>query len=167
MVSPRIAWHLLGAVSATMVGALALWLNGPSPVVHVHYAKDHQASFLYMVSVFPFFGLLCGEAVHRLSQDRREGWLLIAQLLAMGLLAVGRLVWKLPVSGHVLLQAFFLLEAPRLCRRPARHLYLLAGGLALAALLWTKLALWQDAVTPTLGTAAGLLVWAAGEHARD
>jgi hypothetical protein len=159
----RTTWHLLGLLSATLVGGVALYLKGPLPVVVVSYATPHVAPFSYMISAFPFFGALCGELAWRWL-DHRGGGFLALQILALGLLAVGRLALQIPVSGHVVLQVFFCGFSWRSMPEPYRLPWTATGALGLAYLLYTKLIAWSDFVTPTTATILALLVLAVKER---
>lgn len=138
------------------------------PVVRASYATEHTAPFVYMISAFPFFGVLCGEAVDRVRRDRARGRVLVVQIVVMGLFAVARLGLQVPLSGHILLQVFFVASVPGLADGlRGRWAYGVIGWGVLAVLLWTKLVLWHDFVTPSTGAAAALLILLAGPILRD
>ncbi len=157
--------HALVAALCTAVGAIALWLKGPMPVVAVSYAKSHTAPFLYMVSAFPFYGALWGEALWRWRHGEPHR-VFVAQLLVVGALSAARLVFQVPISGHVLLQVFFCCAVLDLPRGTVRRVELLVGLAVLVALLWTKLFAWADFVTPSAAVVAALLVVLAGKRVK-
>jgi len=143
---------VVGALLCSLAGGLALWLKGPLPVVTVGYALPHSAPFTYMVSAFPFFGVLLAEWLETRST------VLLRQIAALGLLAVARLVFLIPVSGHVLLFVFFVMWAARRRSQPLYAVEMWVCILVLAASLYTKVALWHDIVTPSFGAALGIII---------
>lgn len=163
----RAGLHIGCAAVATGIGATGLWIHGPLPVTVTHYALEHVAPFWYMLAAFPFYGALAGEALwHRREGHRRDAGVLAAQLLALGLLGMLRLVLRVPISGHVMLQGFFVAELHRAPAGRLRQVELVAGFAGLAGFLWIKLVEWQDWITPPAGLAAAAFVAGAGAIAR-
>ena len=133
-------------------GATAMALKGTMPVSSAPWGVPHRPSFFYMVMAFPFYGVLIGSAAF--TWLRGSGRLAV-QLFALGVLAAARLATGVPISGHVVLQVFFVLWAYE------RHdrWWLAVGLLGLGYLGYTKLYAWRDVVTPATATLAGVLIW--------
>jgi hypothetical protein len=156
--------YLLPMLLCTALGAAALWLYGPMPVSEPSYAIPHRASFAYMLAAFPFFGVLCGELWLRWRMKSTDAPILLIQMSGLSLLAVARLIGGLPVSGHVLLQVFFVVEAFRF--QAQRSLWVLFGALGLLWLLKVKIGDWGDWVTPSGGMFCAAILLIAGALAR-
>ena len=161
--------RLLGAGLATLAAGAALWLLPETPPARAPYGRPHQVPVLYMLSAFPFFGALLGEALLRVRQRTRRpaATRLLAQIAALSALAVLRLSTGFPASGHIVLLVFFVAEAPRFRPGHTGRAWALAGWIGLAAMLLIKMALWEDVTTPSLGAALGLLVWWPGAGKLD
>ncbi len=152
--------HLLGIAVATLIGALWLLWRGPTPVMRGSEVMDSAAPFWYMISAFPFFGILLAESW--LAWGSGTGQVLLGQVLVIFILAALRLTLHIPVSGHVLLLSFFLLWDMKRLDQPYLTEFLFAVGI-LALLLYTKVILWQDAMTAMWGVALAIIIWAAGQ----
>jgi hypothetical protein len=152
--------HLLGIVAATLLGALWLLWRGPVPVVSGSEVLDMTAPFWYMISAFPFFGILLAESW--LQWDEKGGRVLLGQALVIFILAALRLALHIPISGHVLLLSFFLLWDMKRLDQPYLTEFLFAAGI-LALLLYTKVVLWQDTMTAMWGVALAIIIWSVGQ----
>ena len=152
--------HLIGACILTLVGVLWLIWRGPAPVVRGSEVLDITVPFWYMISAFPFFGVLLAESW--LERKTTAGLILLTQTLVIFLLSATRLAFHIPVSGHVLLLSFFLFWDMKRLDQPYLTEFLFAAGI-LALLLYTKVILWQDAMTAMWGVALAIIVWAAGQ----
>lgn len=153
-------WHLGAALVFTALGGLALAWRGPIGVVSSPTAIDHEVPFGYMISAFPYYGALWGEV----GRQRREASarVLAFQLLVVGFLATARLLFFIPVSGHILLMVFVALEAARLQPLQLRLALLLPALGGLAWMLHVKIGRWHDVTTPAWGALLGALVFALG-----
>ncbi len=156
----EISAHLLGAALATLLGALWLAWRGPVPVVRGTEILDMTVPFWYMISVFPFFGILLAESW--LQWQSAAGKVLLGQLLTIVAISILRLTLYIPVSGHLLLISFFLLWTMNDLEQPYLTEYILGVGV-LALLVYTKVFVWQDAMTAVWGVALAFVVWWAGQ----
>jgi hypothetical protein len=136
---------------------LLLWMRGPLPVTSTDWAHPHRPSFSYMILAFPLFGSLCAELFLQWREGRSSWRILAVEVALLCILAIARLALRIPISGHVMLAVFYVIEA----RRWSGSIQLAAlafGWLTLMWFLYVKFHLWGDFVTPLTGAAAGLLV---------
>ena len=165
--SARSDWqaHLLGAALVTGAGLGWLLLAGPMPVVRGTTPLDTDVPLSYMIVAFPFLGILLAGVADRFRSPggRRQGLVLLVQTGLVCLLSALRLKYRLPISGHLLLLAFFLLYGVGSARSALRLGELLAGGVVFLALLAVKLAAWNDWLTPAVGIGLAVLIWLAGK----
>jgi hypothetical protein len=152
------------AIILATTGAGALWLihKGPVPVVRITTPLPEITPFWYMLLAFPVLGMLVADWM---DLARLRGLdLATAELgcqiaLIVGLSAV-RLDSRIPLSGHALLIAYFLLRRLWLRNVPPPQSRLeiwLAAG-ALGGVAYPKLMWWDDPVTllAGIGAAGGL-----------
>ena len=158
--SHRTLLHLIGAGALTLAGFFWLSWRGPTPVMRGAEALDIAVPFWYMILAFPFFGVLLAESW--LERQSAAGRILLAQTVVIFLISAARLALHIPVSGHVLLLSFFLLWSMMRYEQPYLTEFLLALG-ALALVLYTKVFVWQDAMTAALGVALALVIRWAGQ----
>jgi hypothetical protein len=152
------------ALILATTGAGVLWLihKGPVPVVRITTPLPEMAPFWYMLLAFPVLGMLVADWVDlaRLRGMDLATVELGAQIaLIVGLSAV-RLDSRIPLSGHALLIAYFLLRRLWLRNMPPPQSRLevwLAAG-ALGGVAYPKLMWWDDPVTllTGIGVAGGL-----------
>lgn len=115
------------------------------------------APFLYMITVFPFFGFAVAEWWALAGTARRHVTVELGLLTAF---AFARLLLGVPASGHIMMMVWFLLTVWRF---DPRALAWVEAALAIAALggyLWAKLVLWGDLLTPITGALLGAGVFA-------
>jgi hypothetical protein len=153
----RLSTHVALAIILSSAVGLLLWMRGPLPVTYADWARPHRPSFSYMILAFPLFGSLCAELFLKWREGLPSWWVLAAGIALMCVLAVARLTLRVPVSGHVMLAVFYVIEA---CRWSAdiRPMALIFGWLTLLWFFYVKLHVWGDFVTPLTGAAAGLLI---------
>lgn len=155
--------HLLFAVGFTIAGIAWLLIKGPTQVVRGTVPLDVKAPFSYMVTAFPFLGILVADALGlwRLALK----WASLVLMLQVGcicFLSVVRLMYRLPISGHVLLVAFFILYSVGTRRSLVSTIETLIAVVALCVLLTTKLIAWSDWQTPTIAMAIAATLWMSG-----
>jgi len=155
--------HLLCTVSFTIAGVGWLLVKGPTQVVRGTVPLDIEAPFSYMVTAFPFLGILVADALAlwRLA-TKWASLVLILQVGCICFLAVVRLLYRLPISGHVLLIAFFILYSLGTRRALVRTIETLVAAAAFCVLLVTKLIAWSDWQTPAIAMAVAATLWMSG-----
>lgn len=153
--------------AATLAGWAWLAAKGPVRVIVGTTEIEEFAPTWYMLSAFPVLGMLAADVLER----ARESGLFARATLVLGgavalvvALANLRLGVRWPVSGHVLLLAFFLVlrarsRAPRQSRPRAEAVastveFALAAAI-LVAVSAIKLLHWHDWLTWSVGLAAG------------
>src|SRR5262249_6391355 len=97
--------HALGAVASTVLGSAWLVWHGPFRVLRGNEPIDLNAPFLYMLSAFPFFGVLIADAISAVAHKRLLTT--FGPIAACSVLALLRLAIGIPVSGHALLLGYF------------------------------------------------------------
>jgi uncharacterized membrane protein YeaQ/YmgE (transglycosylase-associated protein family) len=165
----RAALQLRGAIvaAATLLGCAWLAAKGPVKVVVGRTEIDEFAPTWYMVSAFPVLGMLAADVIER---ARRHG-ILARETLGLGgavalvvALANLRLGVRWPVSGHVLLLAFFLVLRATFRAKPdgrpraeavASTVEFVLATSILVAVSVIKLIHWHDTLTWSVGLAAG------------
>jgi hypothetical protein len=159
---PWTRWSL--AAVTTLVGAAYLHWKGPVPVVRVFDTLPIDAPLWYMLSAFPVLGLLLADGLALLRDGRRRHAVELAvQIAVMVVLSHSRLELRIPISGHALLFAAFLLRRtwypePSV---PWRRLEQTLGGALLTMVAGVKLLWWRDPTTFAVGLlTAALLCWA-------
>jgi hypothetical protein len=158
-------WLAYGtAAVCVLIAGAAFVLRGPVPVVRGTTPLPITTPLSYQLPVFVPFGLLAGEMLHRALQrdGSRFSPAFLWQLAALCIVAAVRLLsGDIPISGHALLLAYFILYQA-ITRRVGRPLRLLIGLAVLAEVGYFKLFLWDDVPTLLWGIALGGAVWAAG-----
>ncbi len=151
-----------GALCA--VAAAIFWtVRGPMPVLRGSTPLPIPTPLGYQAPVFLPFGMLAGELAWAWLNRERAAYLasLPWQLAALCAVALIRLTLAIPVSGHAVLLAFFLLH--ELVAQHGRHLLRALIGLAvLTEVAYFKLMVWDDGRTLVAGLVLGAGVWAAG-----
>lgn len=143
----------LGAL-ATLAGWLLIVLLEqirPTP------PGGRTAPFLYMITVFPFFGFAVAEWFALAGAARRR---FTMELGVLTVFAFARLLLGVPASGHIMMMAWFLLTVWRFSPRALVVTEALLAVSALGGYLWAKLVLWGDWTTPWTGALLGAAVWA-------
>ena len=154
LASPHVRWAIV--LVTTVFGTAWLYHKGPVPIVRVTTPLQEAVPFWYMLSAFPVLGMLAADlvslfATYGLERKTTELGLQIGVLVLTSNL---RLVLRLPVSGHSLLFAYFIL----------RRLFIGIPGHSLAraecmiAVLfyaitsYVKVFWWSDPITVSVGT---------------
>lgn len=154
--------RLLVIASCTLAGAAWLIHQGPMPAIRITTPLPEAAPFWYMLLAFPVLGMLVADLVdlYRLrgvSASTLELAFQIGLLIGLSSLRLGA---RLPVSGHALLVSYFILRRLLLRSLPPRQSSLetlLAFGV-LGAIIYPKLAWWDDPVTLLAGISLGALL---------
>jgi hypothetical protein len=157
--SPWSRWSV--AAVTTLVGAAYLHWKGPVPVVRVFDTLPIDAPLWYMLSAFPILGLLLADGLALLRTERRRHAVELAvQILVMVVLSHSRLELRIPISGHALLFATFLLRRAWYPEPPVpwRGLERLMGGALLTMVAGVKLLWWRDPTTFAVGLLTALLL---------
>ncbi len=155
--------HLLCAVSFTIAGVGWLLVKGPTQVIRGTVPLDIEAPFSYMVMAFPFLGILVADALALWKLATKWASLvLILQVGCICFLSIVRLTYRLPISGHVLLIAFFILYSLGTRRALVRTIETLVAVVAFCVLLATKLIAWSDWQTPAVALAVAVTLWMSG-----
>lgn len=150
----RVALHLACGALATLAGWLLIVLLEelrPTP------PGGRTAPFVYMITVFPFFGFAVAEWLALTGTARRY---FTVELVLLTVFAFARLLLGVPASGHTMMMVWFLLTVWRFSPRLLVRAEALLAVAALAGYLWAKLALWGDWTTPWAGALLGTAVWA-------
>lgn len=116
--------------------------------------------FWYMLSAFPVFGMLLADlaacwAIYRLRFATLE---VGSMLVLLAVLAAIRLSLAIPMSGHALLLAYFIVRRV-LVRLPPNRLHWVELGIAAVlyiVIIYLKVFCLDDLLTPATGTGAGL-----------
>ena len=150
-----------GAILAvTLVGAVWLYWKGPVPVVRGTTPLQETAPFWYMVSAFPILGMLVADLVYlfRHYGFERRSFELASQLAVLLVVSNARLGSRLPISGHILLFAYFILRR-LLIRIPAHKLARAESLIAtflFAVTAYVKITWWSDPITVAFAAAMAL-----------
>lgn len=159
--SPLTRWGIILAVTA--IGAIWLRHRGAEPVVRVTTPLEETVPFWYMLSAFPVYGMLAVDLVHLLAVYgfEKSSIELGGQIGVLTAISNLRLALRLPVSGHSLLFAYFILRRLLIPvpEQPAARLECVLAMVLYAATSYVKVARWSDPVTVVAGTAvaAGLI----------
>lgn len=157
--------HLLAILAFTAAGAIWLWVKGPMPVVQGTVPLDIDVPFAYMLSAFPFLGILTADVLVSLwlRANRGAAVVLAAQLGSITLIAAARLSHRIPISGHILLLTFFVMRSRNMMRRDAtRRTETWVGLLVLLVLVGIKAVAWHDLVTVGWAVALATMIWLGG-----
>ena len=149
--------------AALAIGALVFSVLPPFPAVRGSTPLDVMTPLHYQITVFLLFGITVAEIAWEWFS--RPNWRSAASYFAQFAVVVGlsllRLALFIPVSGHCLLLAYFLLRQAITFR--GQYTFRLAAGLAIfVQVIIYKWFVWRDAVTPLTGFALGALAWAIG-----
>jgi len=157
LAGPRIRWGVVAFTTA--LGAAWLLYKGPTPVVRATTPLSETTPFWYMLSAFPVLGMLLADlvfllAVHGFGCAVIELGLQVVFLVAASSL---RLTLRLPISGHILLFAYFLLRrflvgAPT--SNNTARIEVVFALLSYAVASYVKLFRWSDPITWAVGAAA-------------
>jgi hypothetical protein len=153
----------VGIISITTVAG-AIWLSwrGPVFVLRGSVPLAIVTPAWYMLSAFPVLGALLADWVKLLfdpSKRLANLELGVQLILLVGLSAV-RIKSHIPISGHMLLFAYFLLRRC-LVRVPRHHLMMVETAIGLALFLvatYVKLVSWNDPLTWALGITIGVVL---------
>ena len=148
-------WGILVVITAA--GAAWLLVSGPFPVVRGTVPLHMEVPFFYMLSAFPFLGMLVAELAGIVANRglRRAMGLMTALALLVGL-SFFRVAVTLPVSGHLLLIGYFISRRIFQPNRRSRETFeLFAAGVALLYFVYMKLVSWSDPVTLSVGLLLG------------
>jgi len=107
-----------------------------------------------MLSAFPFFGVLVTDAIE--TGWRKRSLSVLAPIVACSVLAVLRLAFGIPVSGHTLVLGYFSVVCAWQAPRWLAHTELVVAVLCLAAIGLMKVAVWDDWQTFVFGLGAGI-----------
>jgi hypothetical protein len=154
LASPYVRWAIV--LITTAFGATWLYHKGPVPIVRVTTPLQEAVPFWYMLSAFPVLGMLAADLAfffvsYGLERKTVElGFQVGILVLASNL----RLVLRLPMSGHSLLFAYFILR--RLFIGIPGH-SLAKAECVVAMFLYTitsyvKVFWWSDPITVAVGT---------------
>lgn len=154
LASPHVRWAVV--LMTTAFGAAWLYHKGPVPIVRVITPLPEAVPFWYMLSAFPVLGMLVADLVSLFATyglERRTaelGFQVGVLVLASNL----RLVLRLPMSGHSLLFAYFILRRLFIGipgHSLARVEYVIAM-LLYAITSYVKVFWWSDPITVAVGT---------------
>ncbi|MCZ7567374.1 MAG: hypothetical protein M5U01_02085 [Ardenticatenaceae bacterium] len=163
-----VEWRFLAALLSTLAGAVWLRTQGSMPVVRGTMPLDLEVPFVYMLSAFPFLGVLTADVfvLLRSPASRKAAFLLAAQVGVIILLSAARLSYRLPISGHILLLTFFVQRSMSRRSHTAYTIETGLGLLALAVLIGIKLVAWRDWVTVGWAMAVAIVLSLSGVGAR-
>jgi hypothetical protein len=158
----RQGFTVLVALFTSAASFLLAELMGPIPLYVGIRETSVVAPSLYLAGAALPFGILLAEAVidFRLYGWRVHGFVVLVVLVLLGLMSMVRFVMPLPLSGHGLIVAYFLLHELAE-RREGRSWKLAVGSLILIQAAWYKLFLWSDPASLLTGICLGVLAWAA------
>jgi hypothetical protein len=143
----------------TAAGAVWLWHTGPVPVVRVSTVLPEYAPFWYMLAAFPVLGMLVADLVvmARRGASRRAMAELATALALLVALGQARLALHLPVSGHAMLAAYFIVRRSLLGVGDGGYARgeLVVGVGVLAAVAYPKLLWWHDPISLGVGVLVG------------
>jgi hypothetical protein len=154
LASPNVRWGVV--LLTTAFGTMWLYHKGPVPIVRVTTPLQEPVPFWYMLSAFPVLGILVADLISLFANyglERRT----VELGLQVGILVLAsnlRLVLRLPMSGHSLLFAYFILR--RLFIGIPGH-DLAKAECVIAMLLYAvtsyvKVFWWSDPITVAVGT---------------
>jgi hypothetical protein len=149
-------------IGTTISGAVWLYYKGPVPVIRVTTPLPEIAPFWYMIIPFPILGMLIADllAFYDMYGFDIRAIELGLQIGLILLLSYLRLARRLPVSGHSLLIAYFILR--RIFIRVPSHIYrrveTVVAVLLFIAIIYRKLFWWYDPVTLFSGIAIAVVM---------
>lgn len=139
----------------TVLGALWLACSGPYHVIRITTTLEEITPFWYQMTAFPILGMLLADlaaifALYGLSWIAVE---LGAQIAILILASHFRLVLSLPVSGHALLFAYFLLRRAfiRIPEHRTAWIEAAVAGLFFCLIACAKIFWWTDPITIGVG----------------
>jgi hypothetical protein len=144
--------------SCTFAGALWLYWRGPVPVVTATGALPQNVPTWYMLMPFPVFGLLLADVLYTYRSCGLECGVL--ELTIIVIIASLRLTYRIPVSGHALLLAYFIVRKTILGLpfSAFRWVEICIAAVLYLSVVYYKLSQWHDPVTLVNGTAVALVV---------
>jgi hypothetical protein len=147
----KLALRILIITAVTIAGAIWLHLSGPMHVVRITTPIEAFAPFWYMLSAFPFLGMLIADLLdlyHDTGFSRRTVEL-ACTLTVIVVLSNLRLGIRLPISGHSLVVSYFLFRRLFVDRNnnEISRIEFLFGIFVLAILTYIKLFWWTDPIT--------------------
>ncbi|MBN2053889.1 hypothetical protein JW905_03130 [bacterium] len=159
-------WLVYGSAGLSLLSAAIVFYILPQfPAVRGSQPLDVLTPLSYQVLIFIPFGILLAEIVLELLSARSAFLHYVAVLAVLCGVSLLRFAFFIPVSGHCLLLGYYL---PRqsLTHRGRHPLRLGLGLVAAVHVLYYKLFIWVDLITPVTGFLLGLLIWIAGESFR-
>jgi len=148
----------------TISSAIFFAINGYPLVRTATETLDTIAPPLYMIPIFIPFGILLGEVLFLLLNNKEDGLsflILFFEVLITGFLSFIRYLVNIPVSGHTLILTFFLLHETinNRSKFPTRIIF----GLTIFIItLIYKIFLWNDPFTFFSGIIIGFVIWLPG-----
>jgi hypothetical protein len=161
MTESRVAWGT--GVVLLLAATVVFSILPPYPAVRGSTPLDVLTPLHYQVGVFLPFGILLVEAAREWAAAPGVG-LLLSYAVQFGVIvcfSLLRLALFIPVSGHCLLLAYYLLREGITLRLRYRMRFA-AGAVILLHVLYYKTFVWRDPITPTAGFLVGALAWGAG-----
>jgi hypothetical protein len=155
----KLAARILIIAAVTIAGGIWLHIKGPIHVIRITTEIEAFAPFWYMLSAFPFLGMLLADLLdlYRDTGFSKRTLELACTIIIIVALSNLRLGIRLPISGHSLLVSYFLFRRFFVDRNnnPISRIEILLGIFVLAMLTYIKLFWWTDPITLGFGCILG------------
>jgi hypothetical protein len=155
----KLATRILIITAVTFAGAIWLHIKGPVRVIRITTEINAFAPYWYMISAFPFLGMLIADLLDLYRDERfsKRTIELACTLAVIVILSNLRLGIRLPISGHSLLVSYFLLRRFFVDRNnnEIQRFEIWFGIFVLAMLTYVKLFWWTDPITLGFGCILG------------
>jgi len=139
----KLIYHPLSVLTFALLGVVSyvFWMRWRIP------AGDLSNHFMYVLPIIvPFVAFLFSRA----QRFSRSSWLELGIDALVVVTAIMRMVGDVPfVSGHALFLAYAM-------ARPGSRLTYITAGLVMLQVVYLKIFVWHDLISPTLGVALGL-----------
>ena len=157
----KLAARILIIAAVTIAGGIWLHIKGPIHVIRITTEIEAFAPFWYMISAFPFLGLLIADLLdlYRDNGFSKRTLELACTLVVIVVLSNLRLGIRLPISGHSLVVSYFLFRRFFVDRNnnPISRIEILVGIFVLTMLAYIKLSWWTDPITLGFGCIFGFI----------
>lgn len=118
---------------------------------------------LYMIPVFFPYGILIGELFYSWTGNENKRLLILQfiEIITVGGVSFVRYVTGIPISGHGIILAFFLLHQT-FTKKNKLYFRIIIGITVLIITITFKIVFWNDPITLLLGVIVGIVLWLPG-----
>ncbi|MFX1388551.1 MAG: hypothetical protein ACFE9Z_00640 [Promethearchaeota archaeon] len=122
-----------------------------------------EAPPLYMIPIFIPYGILLGEIIWLWNEQKERILyiLLLIECMVIGLFSFIRYIVSIPLSGHMIILAFYLLH--QVVNNKFQYPFRFIVGITVFIItLIYKIFIWNDLITFVLGFVLGVIAWLPG-----